>query len=284
MKDFRIAVGQWIVDKDAETNLTHAEEFLRRSREAKAQLCVLPEMFQTPYQLELMNAAAEDSEGPALTRLRDLAAELSLTIVAGSLCERESASGKDLVEESAPGHLYNTSYTIGPRGELLGRHRKIHLFDIDLDTVRVQESSTFSAGTEPLVVDLPFCRLGVAICYDVRFPAIFDYFERQCVDVVAIPAAFSRPTGEAHWHLLMRGRAVDYQMYVAAACPGRDETANYVAYGHSLVVDPWGDVLAEAGVESDMIFADLSATRIADVRARLPVRSHRRLDLYSRWK
>jgi predicted amidohydrolase len=162
-------------------------------------------------------------------------------------------------------------------------HRKVHLFDVALADVNVKESEVFTPGEAPLVLDLPFARLGIAICYDTRFPGIFRHFEERGVEVVALPAAFSRTTGAAHWHLLMRSRAVDYQVYLAAACPAPAPGASYVSYGHSLVVDPWGSVLAEAGEGEEAIFARLSAERIARVRRELPLREHRRPDLYRRW-
>jgi predicted amidohydrolase len=135
----------------------------------------------------------------------------------------------------------------------------------------------------PLVLDLPFCRLGVCICYDTRFPAIFRHFEEHGVEVAAIPAAFSRTTGEAHWHLLLRSRAVESQIYLAAACPAPHPASSYVAYGHSLIADPWGAVLAEAGEGAEDIQARLEAAKLEKVRRELPLLAHRRPDLYARW-
>ncbi len=271
MKDFRIAVGQWPVAGDKGLNLDRAESFLRHAADGGASLCLLPEMFQTPYELERMRSSAEGPEGPTLERMRGLARELGLHVVAGSFCEESR------------GRFYNSSYVLGPDGAILGVHRKIHLFDVTLDQVKVKESAVFSPGEIPLVLDTPFCRLGVVICYDTRFPAAFHHFEEKGVEVAAIPAAFSRTTGAAHWHLLMRSRAVDYQVYLAAACPAPDESSSYISYGHSLVVDPWGTVLAEAGEGEEAIAADLSAARLEKIRRELPLLAHRRPDLYGGW-
>lgn len=272
MHDFTIAVGQWPVLPEKRENLDRAASFLREAAERGASLCLLPEMFQTPYDLEAMEAGAEEATGPTLGLVRSLAAELSLTVVAGSFCERVG------------GRLYNSCFVLGPDGAVLGAHRKIHLFDVRLETVRMEESRILSAGDRPLVVDLPFCRLGVAICYDLRFPEVFRDFEARGAEVIALPAAFSRTTGEAHWHVLLRSRAVDYQVYVAAASPAPSPGSAYVAYGHSLVADPWGTVLAEAGEGTETIFAALSAPRLARVRAELPLLAHRRPDLYRTWR
>ena len=271
MKDFVLAVGQWVVSRDKERNLLAAESFLRRAAREEADLCLLPEMFQTPYELPLMRSSAEEACGPTLERIGTLARELELYVVAGSFCERDG------------GCYHNSSFVLGPDGDVLGVHRKIHLFDVSLESVKVTESAVFAPGERPLVVETPFCRLGVAVCYDTRFPGIFHHFEAERVEVVAIPAAFSRTTGSAHWHLLMRSRAVDYQVYLAAACPAPDESSTYVAYGHSLIVDPWGALLAEAGEGTESIFAGLSAARLEKVRRELPLLRHRRPDLYEAW-
>jgi predicted amidohydrolase len=228
-------------------------------------------MFQTPYELPLLRSRAEESSGPTLARISALARALSLHIVAGSIPEKRGGS------------CFNSAFVFAPDGREIGVHRKIHLFDVSLEEVRVQESAVLAAGEKPLVVETPFCRLGVAICYDTRFPEIFRYFETRGVEVVAIPAAFSRTTGIAHWHLLMRSRAVDFQVYLAAACPAPNPTSSYVAYGHSLVVDPWGKVLAEAGEGTEHVLAEIKAERLAKVRRELPLLQHRRRDLYRSW-
>lgn len=271
MRDFLVAVGQWPVAREKEPNIERAERFLAEAARAGAALCVLPEMFQTPYELEAMRAGAEEEDGPTLSRLRASAARFGLHVVAGSFAERRGDA------------IYNSSFVLGPSGEILGVHRKIHLFDVALEDVTVEESRVFSPGREPLALELPFCRLGVAICYDVRFPALFRHFEARGVEVVAVPAAFSRTTGRAHWHPILRARAIESQVYLAAASPAPDEASGYVAYGHSLVVDPWGDVLAEAGEGEEGIAAHLSAARLEKVRRELPLLRHRREDLYREW-
>ena len=162
-------------------------------------------------------------------------------------------------------------------------NRKVHLFDVNLPTVQVEESAVFGCGESPLVFDMPECRVGVAICYDVRFPAVFGAFEAADVDVVALPAAFSETTGKAHWDLVMRSRAVDYQVFLAAACPAPSVSSAYRSYGHSLVVDPWGTTMAQAETSAETLICDLRAADLERIRAELPLRKHRRPRLYSRW-
>jgi predicted amidohydrolase len=273
MRDFLLSVGQWPVFEKKEENLARAEASLRHAAREGAQLALLPEMFQTPYELGRLRSNAEGSDGPTVERLSRLARELRLHVVAGSFCEKAGDA------------YHNTCHVFGPDGAILGTHRKIHLFDVSLETVRVQESSVLSPGQAPLVLDLPFCKLGVCICYDTRFrfPAIVRCFEARGVEVAAIPAAFSRTTGEAHWHLLMRSRAVEAQIFLAAACPAPNPESSYIAYGHSLIVDPWGTVLAEAGEGAAQISARLDARKLDKIRRELPLLAHRRPDLYARW-
>ena len=271
MRDFTLTVGQWPVEPDRGANLDRAEEFLRWSSDREADLCLLPEMFQTPYELDVMKERAEPLDGPSARHIAALAADLGVWVVAGSIPER------------LDGCLANTSIVFGSDGKPRGIHRKIHLFDVSLPNVRVKESSIFEPGQLPLVVDTPFCRLGVVICYDVRFPAVFGFLEDQGVEVVAVPAAFSRTTGRAHWDVVMRSRAIDYQVFLAAACPAPNVASEYVAYGHSLIADPWGTLLAQAGEGAESIVARCEAEKIERVRRELPLLAHRRRDLYRGW-
>ena len=271
MKDVTLAVGQWPVVSDTRRNLERAEHFLRDAREQGAQLALLPEMFATPYDITVMNERAENADGRTMTRMRELDTKLALTVVAGSFVERHE------------GRLYNSCYVVGPNGAILGVHRKIHLFDIDLPDVRVEESTVLTPGNRPLVLETPFARLGVAICYDVRFHDIFRFFQREGVEIILLPAAFSQTTGNAHWHTLMRARAIDYQMYLAVACPAPTPGAKYQSFGHSLIVDPWGVILREAGEEEEVLVAALDGAHLTEVRRRMPLRAHQRPDLYAKW-
>ncbi|AGL00777.1 carbon-nitrogen hydrolase family protein [Desulfoscipio gibsoniae] len=269
MDKCKLAVCQIKVTSDKGFNISHAEDSVRRAARQGAQVVVLPEMFNCPYETHLFPSYAESySKGETVQMMSRVADQLDIVLVGGSIPERDG----DFV--------YNTCFTFGPRGDLLGRHRKVHLFDVDLPNLKVQESSTLGPGNELTVIDAGFCKIGVMICFDVRFPELARLLVLAGIDVLVIPAAFNLITGPAHWDLTMRARAVDNQVYVAAASPARDDRADYVAYGHSIVVDPWGDVVARAGTGEEIIMVELDPEKIREVRGRLPLLTQRRTDLY----
>ena len=176
------------------------------------------------------------------------------------------------------GKLVNRGFVIDSQGEVRARYDKIHLFDVDLPTGESwRESAMYEAGREAVVVpDTPVGKLGLTICYDLRFPALFERLSEAGAEVIAVPAAFTVPTGRAHWQVLMRARAIEAELFVvAAAQAGRHEDGRET-YGHSLVADPWGELLLEMGGEPGLAFAEIDLDRIADVRARIPVHQHRR--------
>lgn len=267
---FKVGVCQLKVSPQKNENLQKAKEMIMEAAGRGAHLVVLPEMFNCPYQARLFLEYAESfPEGPSVRMLAGLARARRIYVVGGSIPER------------AGDCVYNTSFIFGPEGELLGRHRKIHLFDVDLPGgVRVQESSTLSAGSEMTVISTDLCRLGVAVCYDIRFPELFRLMALGGAQVIAVPAAFNLTTGPAHWKITFRVRAVDNQLYLVGASPARDESSGYVAYGHSLVVGPWGEVLAEAAEGEEIIYAEVDLEKIEKVRRQLPLLQHRRADLY----
>lgn len=273
-ESFKLAVCQNKVLKDKAENIKHVEKMIREAAGSGAKIVVLPEMFNCPYETKLFPDYAEPyPEGDTIKMLSRVAAELEIVLVGGSISENDGDK------------VYNTSFTFGPQGELLGRHRKVHLFDVNLPNLCVKESSTLGPGNDLAVIDTGFCKLGVMICFDVRFPELARLFALGGVDLIVIPAAFNTVTGPAHWDLNMRARAVDNQVYVAAASPARDEDAGYVVYGHSMVVDPWGEVVARANTGEQIITAEINSDRIADVRARLPLLAQMRRDLYElKWK
>jgi len=265
----KLAVCQVKVTSDKAFNIKHAEDIVRRAVGQGGQVVLLPEMFNCPYEPNLFPRYAEAyPDGETLQMLSRLAAELNIVLVGGSIPERDG----DVV--------YNTCFVFGAQGQLLGRHRKMHLFDVDLPNLNVQESSTLGPGSDFTVIDAGACKIGVMICFDVRFPELARLLALSGADVLLIPAAFNMITGPAHWDLTMRARALDNQVYLAAASPARDEQAEYVAYGYSMVVDPWGNVLVQAGTGEEIILAEIDTEKIQDVRDRLPLLAQRRTDLY----
>lgn len=267
---FRVAVCQLTVLQDKNKNIDNARQMITRAAAEGARLVVLPEMFNCPYIASLFPSYAETyPEGETFQMLSSAAREEKIYLVGGSVPEREGF------------RVYNSSFVFGPAGEMLGRHRKIHLFDVDLPGgIKVKESSTIGAGEEITVIDTGLGRIGVAICYDARFPEMFRLMALEGAKVIVIPAAFNMTTGPAHWDMVFRCRAVDNQVYVVAASPARNTAASYVVYGHSMIVDPWGDVVVRAGHGEQVISADILSERISRVRQELPLLEHRRNDLY----
>ena len=211
-----------------------------------------------------------EGESPVLAAVRDAAAKAGIWVHIGSLA---------VMAEGA--RWANRAFVITPSGEIAARYDKIHMFDVDLATGETwRESSAYQPGEAVVTVECPLGRLGLAICYDVRFPALFEELGRRRCDAIAIPAAFTVPTGRAHWHLMQRARAVEASAFViAAAQVGRHEDGRET-YGHSLVIDPWGEVLldmgSEAGPQGALGFAEIDLARIAEVRAQVPSLANRR--------
>jgi predicted amidohydrolase len=214
-----------------------------------------------------LTKAMLEEDDLVLAAVRDAAAKHGIWIHLGSLALK-SESGK----------LVNRGFAIDDQGRIRARYDKIHLFDVDLPTGESwRESAMYEAGTGAVIVpDTPVGRLGLTICYDLRFPELFQRLSDAGADVISVPAAFTVPTGRAHWQVLMRARAIEAELFiVAAAQAGRHEDGRET-YGHSLVADPWGEIVVEMGGEPGLAFAELDLSRIADVRARIPVHQHRR--------
>jgi len=214
-----------------------------------------------------LGKARVEAEDPVLAAVRGAAKECGIWVHLGSLALKGEG-----------GKLVNRGFVIDDQGDVRARYDKIHLFDVDLPTGESwRESALYQAGREAVVVpDTPVGKLGLTICYDLRFPALFERLSEAGAEVIALPAAFTVPTGRAHWQVLLRARAIEAELFVvAAAQAGRHEDGRET-YGHSLVVDPWGEVLFEMGGEPGLGFAEIDLSRIADVRARIPVHQHRR--------
>uniref|UniRef100_A0A3B3UFC3 omega-amidase n=1 Tax=Poecilia latipinna TaxID=48699 RepID=A0A3B3UFC3_9TELE len=260
---FRLAVVQLQVSSDKANNLSKVRRLVKEAAGQGGKVVLLPECFNSPYGTSFFSKYAEKIPGETTQMLSEVAKENKLHLV-GSIPEEDG------------GKLYNTCAVFGPEGELILKHRKIHLFDIDVPgKIRFQESETLSPGNSLSTFDT-FCRVGVGICYDMRFAELAQLYNRKC-QLLVYPGAFNMTTGPAHWELLQRA-ALDNQTYVATASPARDEAASYVAWGHSTVVN--GEVIAKAGHEESIIYADI-LQYLADVRQQIPISSQRRDDLYA---
>lgn len=265
----RIAQVQMSVTRNKDENIHRAARMIRQAAEQGAELAMLPEMFCCPYENAAFRPYGEAEGGPAQQALSALAGELGIWIVGGSVPELEDEK------------VYNTSYVYDSSGRQVARHRKMHLFDIDVEGgQRFMESDTLSTGNEVTVFDTPWGRMGLCICFDLRFEELSRLMTLQGAQIILTPAAFNMTTGPAHWELLFRQRAVDNQLFTVGTSPARDEAGSYVAWGHSIVCDPWGSVIRQCGAGEELAVTDLDLTRIAAVRRQLPILSARRTDVY----
>lgn len=267
MKKIKIAVCQNKPVHDKSISVCRAVNMIEEATDNGAQLVLLPEIFYHPYEFKAI-PDLEESSRETLKELQKCAQRCNIFLCTGSMVEREQE------------HRYNRSYIVSPAGDVLMDYSKIHLFDVDFKRLRSKESSVFDPGNTIQIVKTELATFGILICYDIRFPEMCRKLALMGAEVVLVPAAFNSITGPAHWHLLFRTRAMENQLFVAAASPARDDAAAYLAYGHSLVVDPWGDILVEADEHEQIIYADLDPEILSDVRSRLPLLKHRRQDLY----
>jgi len=219
---------------------------------------------------QLFTKIVGDEHDATLATLREVARRLSIYIHIGSLAIKAS-----------PEKAANRSFLIDRKGDIVARYDKIHMFDVDLaGGESYRESNTYRPGELAVVADLPWGRLGLTVCYDLRFPALYRALAEAGASFLAIPSAFTKQTGEAHWHVLMRARAIETGCYVLAAAQGGKHENGRETFGHSLVVDPWGKVTAEGGTEPGVIFADIDPAQVAAARARIPSLHHgRRFEL-----
>ena len=264
------AAVQMTSGEDKERNLAAAERLIQEAAERGARLVALPELFNCLGRKEQVIRAAEPVPGPTSRRMSTLARRLRITLLAGSLCER--ADGRDRV--------FNTSLLFDDSGSLLARYRKIHLFDVDLPgRVSYQESSWMAPGRDVVSVETDHGRLGLSICYDLRFPELYRRLARQGCRILLVPSAFSLPTGRDHWEVLLRSRAIENQAYVIAPNQCGQHTPGFATCGRSAIIDPWGVPLSVAPDGEGVILARLDARRQENIRRELPALSHRRLDL-----
>ncbi|XP_063161684.1 omega-amidase NIT2 [Candoia aspera] len=270
MANFRIALIQLHVSAVKTDNLNRACRLVRTAAGEGAKIVVLPECFNCPYGTKYFPEYAEKLPGDSTQKLSEIAKECGIYLIGGSIPEEDA------------GKLYNTCTAFGPDGTMLAKYRKIHLFDINVPgKIRFQESETLSAGDRFSVFDTPYCKIGIGICYDIRFPELAQIYTQKGCKLLVYPGAFNLTTGPAHWELLQRGRAVDNQVYVATASPARDDTGSYVAWGHSTVVNPWGEVIAKAGTEETVVYAEIDLKKAEEIRGQIPILSQKRSDLYT---
>lgn len=265
----KIGLIQLDVVDDKQANLSRAGELIRDAVAEGAEIVVLPEMFTTPYQNDKFGPYSEPEDGPSVQWMSQIAKQHGILLIGGSIPEKEGD------------RLYNTAFIVDKEGKVLAKHRKMHLFDIDVPgKIRFFESDTLSPGESTTVVDTDYGRVGVAICYDLRFPEMFRKMVLEGAEMFIVPAAFNTTTGPLHWEILARSRALDNQVYLAIASPARSQVLGYKAYGHSLIVDPWGRIEAELDEKEGILVVETDPEKQASVRREIPVLKHRKPALY----
>jgi predicted amidohydrolase len=269
----RAAAVQMWCGPERDENLARAADLVGRGAAEGAELVVLPELFAVLGRDDTMRAAAEPQDGATLAWASDLAARHGVDLVAGSFVEADGD------------RLFNTSCLVGRDGSLVAAYRKVHLFDVGVPGAATRESTTFSPGPGPVVAPAGPTNeptmVGLTVCYDLRFPELYRIEALMGARVVSVPAAFTRATGEPHWELLVRARAVEDQVFVVAAAQWGTSPDGTVRHGHAMVVDPWGRVLADAGDRGDGVaVAELDLAELERVRERLPSLANRRPDAY----
>lgn len=276
------------IGSDKAANLHHAHEMImkaaKRNSDKRPQVVVLPECFNSPYGFVHFPAYAESisytdgkeydiqaSVSESVKMLSSAAKEAGIWLIGGSIPERD-------VETN---NIYNTCTVYSPTGALVASHRKVHLFDIDIPgKIKFKESETLTGGTTANYFDTEFARIGLGLCYDVRFPELAMIAARRGCHAMVYPGAFNLTTGPLHWELLQRARANDNQVFFSMCSPARDMTAGYHSWGHSMVVDPYGRVLAEADENETILHVDIDPEPFHEVRAGIPVTKQRRFDVY----
>lgn len=271
MSIIKTAIIQMQVVEDKLINIKKAGDYLQKLADQEIDLAVFSEMFCCPYQNHCFPIYAEEEGGATWQQLADMAASLGIYLAAGSMPEKDEK-----------GRIYNTAYVFDRQGHQIAKHRKMHLFDINVSGGQYfKESDTLTAGDKVTVFDTEFGRMGLCICYDFRFPELARLMVDKGAKVILVPAAFNMTTGPAHWEILFRQRAVDNQVFTIGAAPARDESAGYISWGHSIVVNPWGEVLVQLDEKEGFAVQTLDLNEVDKVRRELPLLAHRRSDIYT---
>ena len=267
-RKFRAGLVQMCSGRSIEANVLAATAMIREAAAGGAEFVLTPEVttqMERDRAKQFVETRPEEGN-PSLAHFRTVARELNIWLHVGSMAV---AVG--------PEQLANRAFLIAPTGAIAARYDKIHMFDVTLPNGETyRESRNFRPGSEAVLADLPWGRLGVTICYDLRFPALYRALAHAGAEMLAIPSAFTTPTGKAHWHTLMRARAIENGCFVLAAAQAGMHENGRETYGHSLVVAPWGEIVAEAGVEPGVLLADIDVSKVAEARGQVPSLQHDR--------
>ncbi len=259
----KLGLCQMAVTDNKNDNLEKALSMIEECCKRGVDIAILPEMFNCPYDTKMFPLYAEDIENSkTLSVISESAKYNSMYIVAGT------------IPESSNGCIYNTAVMFDRQGNIIAKHRKVHLFDVNIkDGISFRESDVLTAGTEATVADTEFGRVGLAVCFDMRFTELYSKMTEAGAKIIITPASFNMTTGPAHWELLVRARALDNQIFHTAVSSARDTSADYVSYGNSMVCDPWGSVVSRADEKEGILIADIDLNIVNNVRSQIPVNS-----------
>ena len=265
---FTVACVQTTSLREVQQSMAHAGALIREAARAGADLIATPECvsMMEPKRRLVLEKATDEASDVALQGFRDLAKETGRWLLAGSLIIK--------IEEE---RCANRSFLINPDGRVVARYDKAHMFDVDIgERESYKESRTYQPGTRAVVADLPWGKLGMTVCYDMRFPYLYRTLAHAGATLLTVPSAFTRPTGRAHWHTLLRARAIETGCFVFAPAQCGEHPGGRTTYGHSLIISPWGEILAEAGEEPGVVLANIDMTCVAQTRTKVPSLTHDR--------
>ncbi|XP_059490752.1 omega-amidase NIT2 [Neocloeon triangulifer] len=273
-RSLKLALIQMEVSAIKADNLMRAMNLVAEAKKQNADVVVLPECFNSPYGTKHFEPNAEEvPSGPSCIALSDCAKAKQVHLIGGSIPER--------LTENGIAKLYNTSTVWSPEGNLIAKHQKTHLFDIDIPgKITFKESETLSPGKGLTTFNIAAWKVGLGICYDLRFNEMATIYRKLGCSLLLYPGAFNMTTGPLHWELLIRARAVDTQCFVAGIAPARTKGAGYQSYGNTMLVDPWGKILCRADADEEIVYADIDLSTAEEFRQNIPVYSQRRTDLY----
>lgn len=272
MATYRLAACQMDSKDNKQANIETALDLLDNAAADGADIAALPEMFTFMGEKEEYRENAEEIPGPVTDKLAAKAEEHEMWVHGGSMHEVADEDGK----------VHNTTVVFNPDGDLVSSYRKIHMFDVEIgDEVVTQESARVKPGEEIVTFDTDFTTAGLAICYDLRFPDLFSQLAEQGADLMFLPAAFTKHTGKDHWEPLLRARAIETQSYVVAPGQIGDKPNGVPSYGRSLIIDPWGNVIARASDKEEVVTADFDSEYLDQIQTELPSLDHKRFDVYN---
>ncbi|MEG0855470.1 MAG: carbon-nitrogen hydrolase family protein [Terrisporobacter sp.] len=270
MNKAKIGLIQMKVDEDKKSNLYKASKLITNIMLQNPDIVVLPEMFSCPYDNSYFPRYAEEEYEYTFNFLSNIAKENNIYLVAGSIPEEDN------------GKIYNTAYIFDRSGNKIAKHRKIHLFDIDIkNKQKFKESDTLTGGNNITIFDTEFGKIGLCICYDFRFPELTRLMVDKGAKAVIVPASFNMTTGPAHWDIMFKSRAIDNQIYTIGCSPARNYTSTYISYGHSIVVSPFGEIVCELDDKEGYITCEMDFDYLESIREELPLLAHRRKDIYA---